>query len=137
MEKHTVNRLQGSLPKIGIRPIVDGRRGGIRESLEEVTMEMARTTAKFLTDHLRHSNGLPVECVIADTCIGGVAEAAQTEEKFARAGGVDLTISVTPSWCYPTETMDQHPTRRETPIIVFASKTISTWLYDWRLSFAQ
>ncbi|SDW96001.1 L-fucose isomerase [Paenibacillus sp. CF384] len=104
------NRLQGSMPLIGIRPIVDGRRGGIRESLEDVTMEMARTTAQFLSEHLRHSNGLPVECVIADTCIGGVVEAAQAEEKFARAG-VGLTISVTPSWCYPTETIDTHPTR--------------------------
>ncbi|MCQ6560754.1 L-fucose isomerase [Paenibacillus mendelii] len=104
------NRLQGSLPKIGIRPIIDGRRGGIRESLEEGTMEMAKNAAAFLTGQLRHSNGLPVECVIADTCIGGVAEAAQAEEKFARAG-VGLTISVTPSWCYPTETMDVHPTR--------------------------
>ncbi|MBB6732008.1 L-fucose isomerase [Cohnella zeiphila] len=104
------NRLQGEMPKIGIRPIVDGRRGGIRESLEDVTMEMARRAAEFLTANLRHSNGLPVECVIADTCIGGVAEAARTEEKFAREN-VGLTISVTPSWCYPTETMDQHPTR--------------------------
>lgn len=104
------NRLQGSMPKIGIRPIIDGRRGGIRESLEEVTMEMARNTAAFLSEHLRHSNGLPVECIIADTCIGGVAEAAQTEEKFAREN-VGLTISVTPSWCYPTETMDTHPSR--------------------------
>ncbi|MBB6636901.1 L-fucose isomerase [Cohnella thailandensis] len=104
------NRLQGSMPRIGIRPIIDGRRGGIRESLEEVTMEMARTAAEFLTSNLRHSNGLPVECIIADTCIGGVAEAAKAEEKFAREN-VGLTISVTPSWCYPTETMDQHPTR--------------------------
>lgn len=104
------NRLQGSLPKIGIRPIIDGRRGGIRESLEDVTMDMARACAKFLSDNLRHSCGLPVECIIADTCIGGVAEAAQAEEKFAREG-VGVSISVTPSWCYPTETMDTHPTR--------------------------
>lgn len=104
------NRLQGSMPKIGIRPIIDGRRGGIRESLEDVTMEMAKQAAAFLSANLRHSNGLPVECVVADTCIGGVAEAAQTEEKFAREN-VGLTISVTPSWCYPTETMDTHPTR--------------------------
>jgi L-fucose isomerase len=104
------NRLQGSVPKIGIRPIIDGRRGGIRESLEDVTMEMARRAAAFLTANLRHSNGLPVECVIADTCIGGVAEAARAEEKFAREN-VGLTISVTPSWCYPTETIDTHPTR--------------------------
>ncbi|WP_098746311.1 L-fucose isomerase [Paenibacillus sp. EZ-K15] len=104
------NRLQNQLPKIGIRPVVDGRRGGIRESLEDVTMDMAKRTAHLLTERLRHSNGLPVECVIADTCIGGVAEAARTEEKFAREN-VGLTISVTPSWCYPTETMDTHPTR--------------------------
>ncbi|XEC95657.1 L-fucose isomerase [Paenibacillus tarimensis] len=110
LKVHITNRLQGSLPKIGIRPIIDGRRGGIRESLEEVTMEMARRAAAFLSENLRHSNGLPVECVIADTCIGGVSEAAQAEEKFAKEN-VGLTISVTPSWCYPTETMDTHPTR--------------------------
>nr|WP_090638655.1 L-fucose isomerase [Paenibacillus sp. UNC496MF] len=110
MDIHIGNRLQGSLPKIGIRPIIDGRRGGIRESLEDVTMEMARSAAAFLSENLTHSNGLPVECVVADTCIGGVAEAARAEEKFAREG-VGLTISVTPSWCYPTETMDTHPSR--------------------------
>lgn len=110
MKIQVENRLRGSMPKIGIRPIIDGRRGGIRESLEEVTMEMARNAAHFLSENLRHSNGLPVECVIADTCIGGVAEAALAEEKFAREG-VGLTLSVTPSWCYPTETMDTHPTR--------------------------
>ncbi|WFB56170.1 L-fucose isomerase [Paenibacillus sp. BR1-192] len=109
-QSNICNRLQNELPKIGIRPIVDGRRGGIRESLEDVTMDMAKRTARLLTERLRHSNGLPVECVIADTCIGGVAEAARTEEKFAREN-VGLTISVTPSWCYPTETMDTHPTR--------------------------
>jgi len=110
MDIQVTNRLRGSLPKIGIRPIIDGRRGGIRESLEDVTMEMARQAAAFLSENLRHANGLPVECVIADTCIGGVAEAADAEEKFLREG-VGLTISVTPSWCYPTETMDTHPTR--------------------------
>lgn len=109
-QSNICNRLQNELPKIGIRPIVDGRRGGIRESLEDVTMDMAKRTARLLTERLRHSNGFPVECVIADTCIGGVAEAARTEEKFAREN-VGLTISVTPSWCYPTETMDTHPTR--------------------------
>ncbi|MCL6444515.1 MAG: L-fucose isomerase [Alicyclobacillus sp.] len=102
------NRLQGSMPKIGIRPVIDGRRGGIRESLEDVTMQMAKSVAAFLSVKLRHSNGVPVECVVADTCIGGVAEAAQTAEKFAREG-VGVTITVTPSWCYPTETMDQDP----------------------------
>ncbi|MFC5448707.1 L-fucose isomerase [Paenibacillus aestuarii] len=102
------NRLQGSMPKIGIRPVIDGRRGGIRESLEDVTMDMAVTVANFLSENLKHANGLNVECVIADTCIGGVAEAAQAAEKFARAG-VGVTITVTPSWCYPTETMDTDP----------------------------
>lgn len=102
------NRLHGIMPKIGIRPTVDGRRGGIRESLEQVTMDMAQAVARLLTSELRHSNGLQVECVIADTCIGGVAEAAQAAEKFARAG-VGATITVTPSWCYPLETMDTDP----------------------------
>jgi L-fucose isomerase len=104
-----VNRLIGSMPKVGIRPTIDGRRGGIRESLEQVTMDMAKAVAAFISENLRHSNGLPVECVTADTCIGGVAEAAQTAEKFAREG-VGVSITVTPSWCYPTETMDTDPT---------------------------
>jgi L-fucose isomerase len=103
-----VNRLQGDMPKIGIRPVVDGRRGGIRESLEEPTMNMARACAQFLSANLRHSNGLPVECVIADTTIGGVGEAARTAEKF-RKEGVGVTITVTPSWCYPLETIDTDP----------------------------
>ncbi|WP_426445597.1 L-fucose isomerase [Paenibacillus sp. S-38] len=107
---HTANRLQGSMPKIAIRPVIDGRRGGIRESLEEVTMELARAVAGLLSARLRHANGLPVECVIADTCIGGVAEAAAAEEKFAREGA-GVSITVTPSWCYPTETMDTDPFR--------------------------
>jgi L-fucose isomerase len=103
-----VNRYQEDLPKIGIRPIIDGRRKGIRESLENQTMDMARKTAKLLSDNLRHPNGFPVECVIADTCIGGVKEAAQTAEKFKREG-VGVSISVTPCWCYGSETMDMDP----------------------------
>jgi L-fucose isomerase len=102
------NRLQGSLPKIGIRPVIDGRYGGVRESLEGQTMEMAKAAAEFLSSNLRHSNGMPVECVIADTCIGGVAEAAAAQEKFAREG-VGVSISVTPCWCYGSETMDMDP----------------------------
>jgi L-fucose isomerase len=102
------NRLIGDMPKIGIRPTIDGRRQGVRESLEDQTMVMAKSTAEFLTQNLRHANGLPVECVIADTCIGGVAEAAQTAEKFAKAG-VGLSITVTPCWCYGSETMDMDP----------------------------
>ncbi len=102
------NRLRGGLPKIGIRPTIDGRRRGVRESLEDQTMNMAKAAAKFLEENLRHPNGMPVECVIADTCIGGVAEAAQTAEKFAREG-VGVSITVTRSWCYGSETMDMDP----------------------------
>lgn len=104
------NRLRGSLPKIGIRPVIDGRRRGVRESLEEQTMNLAKAAAKFLEENLRHPNGLPVECVIADTCIGGVAEAMECEEKFAKEG-VGVSISVTPCWCYGSETMDMDPFR--------------------------
>jgi len=102
------NRLIGDMPKIGIRPTIDGRRQGVRESLEDQTMLMARSVAEFLTQNLRHANGLPVECVIADTCIGGVAEAAQTAAKFEKEG-VGLSLTVTPCWCYGSETMDMHP----------------------------
>ena len=102
------NRWLGSLPKIGIRPTIDGRRKGVRESLEEQTMSMARAVAELLTTTLRHPNGQPVECIIADTTIGGVAEAAACAEKFARAG-VGLSITVTPCWCYGSETMDMDP----------------------------
>jgi L-fucose isomerase len=102
------NRLIGDMPKIGIRPTIDGRRQGVRESLENQTMGMARGAAEFLSANLRHPNGLPVECVIADSCIGGVAEAAQCAAKFAREGvGVSLTVS--PCWCYGSETMDMEP----------------------------
>ena len=102
------NRLVGQMPKIGIRPAIDGRRRGVRESLEDQTMNMARAVADLLTKNLRHANGLPVECVIADTTIGGVAEAAQAAEKFAREG-VGLTITLSPCWCYGSETMDMDP----------------------------
>jgi L-fucose isomerase len=102
------NRLVGDMPRIGIRPTIDGRRQGVRESLEEQTMNQARAVARLLSQELRHANGLPVECVIADTCIGGVAEAAQTAEKFARAG-VGVSLTVTPCWCYGSETMDMDP----------------------------
>jgi L-fucose isomerase len=102
------NRWLGSLPKIGIRPTIDGRRKGVRESLEDQTMSMARAVADLLTSQLRHPNGQPVECVIADSTIGGVAEAAACAEKFARAS-VGLSITVTPCWCYGSETMDMDP----------------------------
>ena len=101
-------RLRGALPKIGIRPAIDGRRKGVRESLEGQVMGMAKAAADFLSKNLRHPNGLPLECVVADTCIGGVAEAADCAEKFAREGvGVSLTVS--PCWCYGSETMDMDP----------------------------
>jgi L-fucose isomerase len=102
------NRLIGGMPKVGIRPAIDGRLGGVRESLEDQTMAMARSVADLLTENLRHANGLPVECVIADTCIGGVAEAAQAADKFAQEG-VGVSLTVTPCWCYGSETMDMDP----------------------------
>ncbi|MDX1933214.1 MAG: L-fucose isomerase [Capsulimonadales bacterium] len=104
----TGNRLKGRLPKIGIRPTIDGRYGGVRESLEDITMNMARATAQLLIDNLQHACGLPVEVVLADTCIGGAAEAAECAEKFAREG-VGVHITVTPCWCYGSETMALEP----------------------------
>jgi len=98
-------RWKDGFPKIGIRPTIDGRRRGVRESLEEQTMNLAKAVAKLLTSEMRYPNGDPVECVIADTCIGGVAEAAAAAKKFKQAE-VGLTITVTPCWCYGTETMD-------------------------------
>src|SRR5690625_4999290 len=95
-------------PKIGIRPIIDGRLGGIRESLEETTMNMAQEVARFYKKHLRYPNGEPVECVIADTCIGRVKEAADCAEKFKKEN-VGVSLSVTPCWCYGSETMDMDP----------------------------
>jgi L-fucose isomerase len=102
------NRLIGPMPRIGIRPAIDGRRKGVRESLETQTLEMARSVAELLQSKLRHSNGLPVECVIPSTCIGGVAESAQTAALF-ESEGVGLTLTVTPAWCYGAETMDMNP----------------------------
>lgn len=103
-----MNRLVTPLPKIGIRPTIDGRYGGVRESLEGPVMAMARATAELISKNLRHASGDAVECVIADTPIGGAAEAAQCAEKFARSG-VGVSITVTPCWCYGSETMDLDP----------------------------
>lgn len=100
--------MKTEFPKIGIRPIIDGRRRGIRESLEDMTMGLARRVAKLYTETLRYPNGTPVECVIADTCIGGVKEAALCAEKFEREG-VGVSLSVTPCWCYGSETIDMNP----------------------------
>ncbi|RYG49228.1 L-fucose isomerase [bacterium] len=99
-------RMRGSLPKVGIRPTIDGRYGGVRESLEGKTMGMAESVAALIREHVRHASGEVPEIVIADTCIGGVAEAAACAEKFAREG-VGVSLTVTPCWCYGTETTDQ------------------------------
>ncbi|MDU4696130.1 MULTISPECIES: L-fucose isomerase [Paenibacillus] len=101
-------RWRDGFPKIGIRPTIDGRRRGVRESLEEQTMNLAKAVARLLEAELRYPNGQPVECVIADTCIGGVAEAAAAAKKF-KAAEVGVSITVTPCWCYGTETMDTDP----------------------------
>ena len=96
------------MPRIGIRPVIDGRRKGVRESLEVQTMNMAKGAAELISSTLRYPNGKPVECVIADTTIGGVEEAAACAKKFA-ANNVTATLSVTPCWCYGSETMDMDP----------------------------
>jgi L-fucose isomerase len=103
-----VNRFKGALPKIGIRPAVDGRGRGVRESLEGVAMNMARAAASFLSRNLLHPNGMPVECVVAETAIGGVAEAAACQDRFSRENAA-LTLTVSPCWCYGAETMDMDP----------------------------
>lgn len=95
-------------PRIGIRPVIDGRRGGIRESLEQTTLDMARRVAELYAAELRYSDGSPVECVIADRCIGGVKEAAMAAEKFSM-NNVGAVVSVTPCWCYGAETIDMDP----------------------------
>ena len=97
-----------TLPKIGIRPTIDGRRKGIRESLEVQTMNMAKAAAELISSTLRYPNGKPVECIIADTTIGGVNEAAACAAKFAKEN-VTATLTVTPCWCYGSETMDMDP----------------------------
>lgn len=101
-------RLIGRLPKVGIRPVIDGRERGVRESLETQTMKMAQAAAKLIEENLRFPNGQKVECVIADTTIGGVAEAAMCADKFQREG-VGVSLTVTPCWCYGTEVMDTDP----------------------------
>mgnify|MGYP004692176191 FL=1 len=103
-------RLIGSYPVIGIRPTIDGRRGKIkvRESLEDQTMNMAKSAAKLIEENVFYSNGEHVKVIIADTTIGRVAEAAACEDKFKKAG-VDITLTVTPCWCYGAETMDMNP----------------------------
>lgn len=101
-------RLIGRLPKVGIRPVIDGREMGVRESLEVQTMNMAKAAAKFIEENLRFPSGEKVECVIADTTIGGVADAAYCADKFEKEG-VGVSLTVTPCWCYGTEVMDTTP----------------------------
>ena len=95
-------------PKIGIRPTIDGRQGGVRESLEEKTMNLAKAVAELISSNLKNGDGSPVECVIADSTIGRVPESAACAEKFEREG-VGATITVTSCWCYGAETMDMNP----------------------------
>ncbi len=100
---------KNNFPKIGIRPIIDGRLGGVRESLEETTMNMAKNVAKLYETELTYPDGSPVKCIIADSCIGGAKEAADCADKF-KINNVGVSLSVTPCWCYGTETMDMDVT---------------------------
>ena len=104
------SRLIGDYPVIGIRPTIDGRRGPlkVRESLEDQTMNMAKAAAKLFEENLKYTNGEPVKVIIADTTIGRVAESAACADKVKKAG-VDITLTVTPCWCYGSETMDMDP----------------------------
>ncbi len=95
--------------KVGIRPVIDGRWGGVREGLEEQTMNMAKNAAKLIEENLRYADGTPVQCVIGCTTIGSGAEAAKVLEQFSKENVV-ATLSVTPCWCYGSETMDLDPT---------------------------
>ena len=95
-------------PKIGLRPVIDGRWGGVRESLEVQTMTMAKNAAKLISESLKYPDGTPVQCVISDTTIGGGAEAARCADQFSKENVV-ATLSVTPCWCYGSETFDMDP----------------------------
>ena len=95
-------------PKIGIRPTIDGRWGGVRESLEAQTMAMAENAKKLIEENLRYPDGTPVQCVIADSTIGGGAEAAACADKFTTENVV-ATLTVTRCWCYGSETFDMDP----------------------------
>jgi L-fucose isomerase len=98
----------GDFPRVGIRPAIDGRMNGVRESLEDQTMNMARSAAALISKNLKYPSGKPVECIIADTTIGGVAEAAMCADKF-RKNDVGVSLTVTPCWCYGSETIDMDP----------------------------
>ena len=110
MNQTSTSVFQGDLPAIGIRPTIDGRLGGVRESLEVQTMNLAIRVAELISRNVRYPNGQPVKCVIADTCIGGVAEVIACDDKFRREN-VGVSLTVTPCWCYGSETMDMDPLR--------------------------
>ncbi len=121
-------------PKIGIRPIIDGRLGGIRESLEETTLNLAKDVARLFREEVKYPDGTPVDCVLSDTCIGGVKEAAESEKKFKKEN-VGVSLSVTPCWCYGSETMDMDPllpkailgfNASESPGAVYLAATLAT-----------
>ena len=105
-----MNEFDKNYPKIGIRPTIDGRMGSVGEALEDQTMNMARSAAKLISNNLKYPDGTPVICIISETTIGGVAEATRTDKKFTLEG-VGATLTVTPSWCYGSETMDMDPFR--------------------------
>jgi L-fucose/D-arabinose isomerase len=101
-------RLIGRLPKVGIRPVLDGREMGVREAMEDITMGLAKSVADLIEENLRFPSGEKLECVISDTTIGGVADAAQCADQFEKEG-VGVSLTVTPCWCYGTEVMDTNP----------------------------
>src|ERR1035437_3578089 len=103
-----INRLTGRLPKVGIRPVINGRERGIRETLEEQTLNMAKSAARLIEENLRFPGGEKVECVISETRIGGVADAARCADQFEREG-VSVSLTVTSCWYYGTEVMDSDP----------------------------
>ncbi|MCK5566714.1 MAG: L-fucose isomerase, partial [Actinomycetia bacterium] len=105
-----MDNLLKNYPKIGIRPVIDGRMGGVRESLENQTMNMASSAAKLISDNLKYPDGSPVKCIISDTTIGGISESEAADKKFTITG-VGATLTVTPCWCYGSETMDVDPLR--------------------------
>jgi len=102
------NRLIGRMPKVGIRPVIDGREKGVRESLEEQTMGLAKAVADLIENNLHFPSGEKVACVISETTIGGVADAAACADQFEREG-VGVSLTVTPAWCYGSEVMDTNP----------------------------
>jgi len=107
---HNYQTVIGDFPRVGIRPVIDGREKGVRESLENQTMDMAKSAVDLIGKKLQYPDGKPVECIISDTTIGGVAEAASCAEKFSKSG-VGLTLTVTPCWCYGSETIDMEAER--------------------------